>query len=123
MPALSNVNFRFVDTAEWTACASRLAQGAGILAGLWGEADCVRMAVRNGTNDHMDVFALRCPDGHFRSVARHHLPAMRLERAITDLFGLKSAGIPDPRPWLDHGKWGVRYPSGNNPQTEFDTAA
>ncbi len=35
---------------------------------------------------------------------------LRLERTIQDLFGLKAAGLPDLRPWLDHGRWGVRYP-------------
>lgn len=122
MPALANVTFHVVDTAEWTSRASCLADGEGVLAGLWGEADCVRMALRDGANAHIHVLTLPCPNGHFPSVARHHLPAMRLERAITDLFGLRSDGIPDPRPWLDHGKWGVRHPSGNNPTMGFDAA-
>ncbi len=120
MVAVSNVNFSVVDTAEWSARASRLARGEGILAGLWGDADCARMAVFDDTNQHIDVLALLCPGGHFPSVARHHLPAMRLERAITDLFGLIPDGIPDTRPWLDHGKWGVRHPLGSHPQTGFD---
>lgn len=122
MPAFSNANFRVVDTADWTARASRLAGGEGVLAGLWGEADCVRMAVRNRANDPVDLLTLPSPDGHFPSVARHHRPAMRLERTITDLFGLKPDGIADPRPWLDHGKWGVRHPLGNNPQADFEAA-
>ena len=81
------------------------------------------MAVRGGTNGAIDLLTLPCPDGQFPSVARHHLPAMRLERAISDLFGLKADGIPDPRPWLDHGKRGGRHPLGNNPQTVFEVAA
>ena len=120
MVALSD--FRVADTAEWTARASRLAHDEGVLAGLWGEPDRVRMAVRNHANGAIDVLTLPCPKGHFPSVARHHLPAMRLERTIADLFGLIPDGIPDPRPWLDHGKWGVRHPSGNNPETEFAPA-
>lgn len=123
MPACPNANFRVVDAAEWTARASLLGDGEGVLAGLWGEADCVRMAVRGGADHPIDVLTLPCSNGHFPSVARQHLPAIRLERAITDLFGLKPDGIPDPRPWLDHGKWGVRHPSGNNPLTEFDTTS
>jgi Ni,Fe-hydrogenase III large subunit len=35
-----------------------------------------------------------------------HPPAIRLERAIHDLFGLEPEGLPDTRPWLDHGRWG-----------------
>lgn len=123
MPAFSNANFYIVNTAEWTARASLLGDGEVVLAGLWGEADCVRMAVRSGANGVIDVLTLPCPDRHFPSVARHHLPAMRLERAITDLFGLKPEGTPDPRPWLDHGQWGVRHPLAHNPQTDFEAAA
>lgn len=122
MASPSNVNFRFVDTAEWTARASRLAHGEGTMSGLWGEADCVRMAVRDRASGTFDVLTLPCPDGHFPSVARQHLPAIRLERTITDLFGLIPDGIPDPRPWLDRGKWGVRHPLGNSPETEFAAA-
>ena len=32
--------------------------------------------------------------------ARHHPPALRLERTIHDLFGLAAEGSPDPRPGL-----------------------
>jgi Ni,Fe-hydrogenase III large subunit len=38
------------------------------------------------------------------------LPALRLERAIADLFGLTSAGAEDQRPWLDHGNWSKSDP-------------
>jgi Ni,Fe-hydrogenase III large subunit len=41
-----------------------------------------------------------------------HAPAIRLERAIRDLYGLEADGLADTRPWLDHGRWGVRQPLG-----------
>ena len=41
-----------------------------------------------------------------------HPPALRLERAICDLFGLEAVGAPDARPWLDHGVWDRRHPLG-----------
>ena len=31
-----------------------------------------------------------------------HAPAIRLERTIQDLYGLRAVGLPDQRPWLDH---------------------
>jgi len=34
-----------------------------------------------------------------------HPPAIRLERAARDLFDLDPVGVPDARPWLDHGCW------------------
>src|SRR5207245_11561919 len=49
----------------------------------------------------------------FPSVGKHHPPALRLERTINDLFGLSAQGSPDARPWLDHNRWGVRYPLGD----------
>ena len=47
------------------------------------------------------------------SVGVRHSPALRLERAIKDLYGLSPEGSPDTRPWLDHGRWGVRFPLGD----------
>src|SRR5262249_27280417 len=38
--------------------------------------------------------------------------AIRLERAVRDLYGLEPAGLPDARPWLDLGFWGVTHPLG-----------
>ena len=56
----------------------------------------------------------RCsPDLSYPSVGSHHPPALRLERAINDLFGLSAEGLPDARPWLDHDCWGVGFPLGN----------
>src|SRR5439155_19871089 len=36
-----------------------------------------------------------------------------LERAIHDLFGSESPDLQDRRPWLDHGRWGVKCPLGS----------
>src|SRR5207302_3664429 len=51
-----------------------------------------------------------CPDGRFPSIGRLHAPAIRLERAVQDLHGLVAVGLPDPRPWLDHGADPTAYP-------------
>jgi Ni,Fe-hydrogenase III large subunit len=42
-----------------------------------------------------------------------HPPALRLERAAYDLFGLTAEAAPDARPWLDHNCWGARFPLGS----------
>jgi Ni,Fe-hydrogenase III large subunit len=60
----------------------------------------------------IEIAALRCPDGTFPSVGRHHPPAIRLERTIRDLYGLEPLGALDPRRWLDHGRWPARQPLG-----------
>ena len=64
------------------------------------------------------MLSLECPDGRFPSLAQFHAPALRLERTIQDLFGLIAENLPDPRPWLDHGRWGVSHPLGTPGQAE-----
>ena len=63
------------------------------------------------------VVTLEIIDGTFPSVAAVHPPALRLERTIRDLFGLEAVGLPDKRPWLDHGHWGLGHPLGSHAPT------
>ena len=62
--------------------------------------------------DDIAVLSYACKDGTYPSVAARHPPAIRLERAIRDLFGLEGTGAPDTRSWLDLGFWNVRHPLG-----------
>jgi Ni,Fe-hydrogenase III large subunit len=104
-----------VDAQVWTFAARELANGHWNLLALWGEPAAVHMAIMDGdTVDTADiaVVSLDCPDRSFPSVGQHHPPALRLERAINDLFGLSAEGLPDTRRWLDHGNWGLRFPLG-----------
>jgi Ni,Fe-hydrogenase III large subunit len=96
-----------IDAAIWCTVADLIAAGKFVLLGLWADGDTVHMAVRQ---DRPAVFSIRAVDGRYPSVALRHLPALRLERAIHDLFGLEPDGLPDRRPWLDHGLWGVAQP-------------
>ncbi|HLP69342.1 MAG TPA: NADH-quinone oxidoreductase subunit C, partial [Rhizobium sp.] len=100
-----------VDEAGWIAAAEALAAGRWTLLGLWGEAKAVHMALFEAPGT-IGVVSLEGLSGSYPSVARHHPPALRLERTVRDLFGLEPVGLPDPRPWLDHGRWGVRAPLG-----------
>jgi Ni,Fe-hydrogenase III large subunit len=101
-----------VDEATWNGAAQQLASGQGTLLGLWCEADAVHLAILN--ESRMGVLTLECPNKRFPSVGRVHPPALRLERAIRDVYGLEAVGCPDPRRWLDHGRWGVRQPLGKS---------
>ena len=95
----------------WSEAADRLSSGALILLGLWGEPWTVHMAVADANDlSRILVLSISCPDGRYPSVGRVHPPAIRLERAVADLFALVPVGLPDTRPWLDHGKWGERAP-------------
>jgi len=101
-----------VDAEAWRRIADELPEGRRSLLGLWGEAQAVHMALLDEQPSRIVVASLDCPDGRFPSVGRAHPPAIRLERAVRDLFGLEPKGLPDARPWLDHGRWGLRHPLG-----------
>jgi Ni,Fe-hydrogenase III large subunit len=100
-----------VSQEAWRAAAARLAEGGATLASLWGDDRRMRMALARN-DGAIDVLDLACDGGTFPSVAAVHAPAGRLERAACDLFGFTATGAPDPRPWLDHGRWLVRHPLG-----------
>jgi Ni,Fe-hydrogenase III large subunit len=102
---------RIIATAEvWNKAIAGLTGGQWQLLGLWGEPDRVHMALRDESDDTIAVITLDCPAHRYPSVALHHPPALRLERAVRDLFGLEPIGLPDQRGWLDHGNWDVRHP-------------
>jgi Ni,Fe-hydrogenase III large subunit len=102
-----------VDASVWSLAAKELAQGHCHLLALWGERSTVHMAIIDKAAADIAVLSLDCPGHTYPSVGMHHPPALRLERAVNDLFGLSAEGLPDTRPWLDHNNWGVRFPLGD----------
>ncbi|WP_338821797.1 NADH-quinone oxidoreductase subunit C [Bradyrhizobium septentrionale] len=102
-----------VDASVWTFAASELAHGRWSLLGLWGEPSMVHMSIMDEHTAEIATISLDCPDHSYPSVSKYHPPALRLERTVRDLFGLSAEGLPDTRPWLDHNRWGVRFPLGN----------
>ena len=101
-----------VSRDAWTYAATQLASGAWSLTALWAEPAQVHMALFDPQAPTIGVLSLDAPDGRFPSIGLHHAPALRPERAIRDLYGLIAEGLPDERPWLDHGKWPIRHPLG-----------
>ena len=102
-----------VDAAAWRDAVAALAAGELTLTSEWGEADTVHMAVADA--DGLIVVSLPAESGRFPSVGASHPPAIRLERAMADLYGLTAEGLADTRPWLDHGRWDVRRPLAAQP--------
>ena len=96
----------------WRTAAEQLAGGNATLLGLWGDTGAIHMAMLDEASGEKVIVTLECPDGRFPSVAARHLPALRLERAVRDLYGMEPVGLGDDRPWLDHGVWGVMHPLG-----------
>ena len=96
----------------WNEAIAQLAAGECTLLGLWGDPPNVYMATIDETTGTIAIITYACTDGRYPSVGAQHPPAVRLERAISSLFGLEAAGAPDTRPWLDLGFWDVHHPLG-----------
>ena len=92
-----------VGRETWRQAARLLSGGRWTLLGLWAEREQVHMAVDG--NGELGVLSFVCEDNRFPSVGQLHPPAIRLERAIRDLWRLEPEGLADARPWLDHGRW------------------
>ncbi len=101
-----------VDAETWRQAIVGLAAGEATLLALWSDGEAVHMGLVGASNAQIAVVSLPCPERRFPSVGLTHTPALRLERTIRDLYGLEPEGAPDPRPWLDHGRWGIKHPLG-----------
>jgi Ni,Fe-hydrogenase III large subunit len=106
-----------VNDDGWRSVARELAAGRWTLLGLWGDVGAARigaahLAILDEGAGEIAVVSVECPNGRFPSVGALHPPAIRLERALHDLYGLEPVGSPDTRPWLDLGFWDVKYPLG-----------
>ena len=101
-----------VDEGVWRQAVLGIAADEATLFGLWSDGEAVHLALAAQAATNLLVVSLPCPERRFPSVARTHAPALRLERTIRDLYGLEPDGCPDERPWLDHGRWGLRHPLG-----------
>jgi Ni,Fe-hydrogenase III large subunit len=104
-----------IDEEAWTSIGQLLGDGGGDLLGLWSDGAAVHMALRASPDGAPVVVSTLVRNEGFPSIGRHHASAIRLERAIRDLYGFAPLGTPDRRPWLDHGAWGVRAPLGSRP--------
>jgi len=101
-----------VDRAGWDEIGRALGRGEADLLGLWGDVDVIHLALRSKANAAPCVVSLAVDQDEFPSIGRHHPPAIRPERTVSDLYGYVAAGAPDTRHWLDHGAWGLRAPLG-----------
>jgi len=100
-----------VDAQNWSAIGKALGDGEVELVSLWGDVEAVHIALRLPPAEPC-VISLKLAEGRFPSIGAHHPPAIRLERAVCDLYGYVAEGAPDRRSWLDHGQWEMRAPLG-----------
>ena len=112
-----------IDSGTWMAIGQALADGGGDLMSLWADKALVHMAIRAAAFGPC-VVSTAIRNSEFPSIGKFHAPALRLERAIRDLYGVAPIAAPDRRPWLDHGAWGMRAPLGSRFPTQLrDPAA
>jgi len=110
-----------VDADVWRDAIVGIAAGQATLLGLWSDGEVVHMGMISEAK--ILVISLPVPQRRFPSVGLTHPPALWLERAIRDLYGWEPEGLPDTRPWLDHGRWGIAHPLGARPPVPPDRAA
>lgn len=101
-----------VGTGLWQTLCDGLADERLTLLDLWAEPGTVHMALWDAAGGTAAVASIACAQQKYPAVSRTFAPALRLERAIKDLYGINPVGLPDHRPWLDHGRWDVRHPLG-----------
>jgi Ni,Fe-hydrogenase III large subunit len=104
-----------VDAGTWQEIGEALREGKLDLMGEWGDEAAVHCALYEPASGLSYVASMAVREGRVPSLAVFHAPAMRLERAIADLFGHEMTGLPDHRPWLDHGRWTIRGPLAPRP--------
>src|SRR6516165_6179444 len=86
-----------VSDSVWRFITGQLVAGSRTLLGLWGDAGAVHMAVLDEQTGEILVATTECPHGKFPSVGALHPPAVRLERALRDLYGFEALGLRDTR--------------------------
>ncbi|PKU26168.1 NADH-quinone oxidoreductase subunit C [Telmatospirillum siberiense] len=99
-----------LDERGWREMVHQLSVSDWTLLGLWADGTEVHAALRDEENAAIAVASVGCPDRRYPSLSGVRPAAIRLERAIHDLYGLTAEGLEDQRPWLDHGRWGQSAP-------------
>lgn len=101
-----------LDARGWRAFEDRLSTADWVLLAEWAEPGEVHAAFRDDQTGELAVVSHPCINSRFVGLGKWRPGAIRLERAIFDLYGLAPQGLADQRPWLDHGRWGVKHPLG-----------
>ncbi len=99
------------DESDWRAAGVAVAQSGGRLIALWGSGHddagsasvCAAYGVAGGLV--WLELPLTADDAVYPDLSAAFPCAARMQRAAADLSGVRSAGVGDDRPWLNHGVW------------------
>lgn len=94
-----------VNATDWRSLSLGCAEGRHDLSALWYDDGLIRMALSDPWLKVRAIVSYATRHGTYLSVGARHAPAIRLERAMRDLYGVHPDGLPDARFWLDHGAW------------------
>jgi Ni,Fe-hydrogenase III large subunit len=100
---------------QWAALVDLLQTNPSDLLSEWSDGDRVYALFWDAATASPVVASVAAEGRQFASLSAVRPGAIRLERAIQELHGLTALGLTDPRPWLDHDAWGVRYPETATP--------
>jgi Ni,Fe-hydrogenase III large subunit len=92
----------------WTGLAKGCAAGWQDLGALWYDDGIMRMALWDSRPGPPAIVSIATHNGVYPAIGALHTPALRLERAMRDLYEINPLGLPDSRAWLDHGVWPSR---------------
>jgi Ni,Fe-hydrogenase III large subunit len=109
---------RYVLTAEgWSRLPEALAAERGLaLLALWGGPGMVHAAFLDEAEEGAALLvSAPASGGRYAALSPVRPGAVRFERMVRDLWGLKAEGALDLRPWLDHGRWPVEAPLSSRP--------
>lgn len=94
--------------SQWTALAEEVFHRGGRLIALWATpGDGMTVSAAFGLTEGLLWANLPLPSGHtvYPALSTNFPCAVRMERALYDLSGLRAEGATDQRPWLNHGAW------------------
>lgn len=106
-----------VDAAAWLRVAAEVDASGGRLISIWGaESRDGTLAISAAYAVDDGLLWVRLPLGNASSGTVEYpdlsalFPcAVRMQRAVRDLTGLRACGAADVRPWLNHGNWPADY--------------
>ncbi|MBF0153118.1 MAG: hydrogenase expression protein HypE [Magnetococcales bacterium] len=93
-----------IDPDTWARLGMALGAGQCDLFALWADPLEVHAAVVGLPSGAM-VLSVAVESGGYPALTPDHLPALRLERTVRDMYGHTPRGLRDDRPWLNHGVW------------------
>jgi Ni,Fe-hydrogenase III large subunit/Ni,Fe-hydrogenase III component G len=115
LPAATAIAVATADAAQWSAAAQAFAAAGQRLVALWSSD---RRDLGDGLVVHAAYAAddglacVRLPLGGamtYPDLSAHFPSANRMQRAASDLIGVRAEGAADDRPWLRHGAWPADY--------------